>query len=427
MAYRILSLDGGGTWALIEVRALMKLYGADATGHEVLRDFDLVAANSGGSLVLGGLVEDMKLQDLLNCFKDPTKRRTLFPPSLCVGTRLLHALTGLGPKYSAKRKLTSIQALLPKTGDKPLSAAVAGLRGPGGANLHVLIVGFDYDRCRAAYFRSATAYGTTNLGVGAATRATLAQAIHASTNAPVNYFDAPARFPARSERYWDGGLTGNNNPVLAAVTEAVVLEQRPEEVVALSLGTGSVFLPVPAPGAAPSAYETPRKTAMLVRDLKKLTLAILDDPPDAASFHVHVMTGSGVGLPSPAVSRLVRMNPLLSPMRDAEGRWAPPGGMSGEEFLTLCNLDMDALAQDQVDRISRLADLWLVDKVRNQPIRLNGGTLDAEIGYESFGAARAGWEALTGTAAKPATARSGSKKKPKPAPKRAKKTGRKKR
>jgi hypothetical protein len=313
---------------------------------------------------------------------------------------------------------------LPKTGNKPLASAVAGLRGTGGANLHVLIVGFDYDRCRAAYFRSATAYGTTNLGVGAATRATLAQAIHASTNAPVNYFDAPARFPGRSERYWDGGLTGNNNPVLAAVTEAVVLEQRPEDVVALSLGTGSVFLPVTAPGASPGAYEVPRKAAMLVRDLKKLALAILDDPPDAASFHVHVMTGSGAGLPSQAVSRLVRMNPLLSPVRDAEGRWVPPGGMSGEEFLTLCDLDMDALAQDKVDRINRLADLWLVDKIKNQPIRLNGSTLDAEIGYESFGAARAAWEALTGTA--PAKiAKTGAKKKSKAAAKRPKKAARK--
>ncbi len=34
MAYRILSLDGGA-WALIEVRALIALYDAGTTGHEV--------------------------------------------------------------------------------------------------------------------------------------------------------------------------------------------------------------------------------------------------------------------------------------------------------------------------------------------------------------------------------------------------------
>jgi uncharacterized protein len=54
MSYRILSLDGGGTWALIQVKALIALYpgGAATPGLTVLNDFDLVAANSGGSIVL---------------------------------------------------------------------------------------------------------------------------------------------------------------------------------------------------------------------------------------------------------------------------------------------------------------------------------------------------------------------------------------
>ena len=54
MTYRILSLDGGGSWALIQVRALIDMYGGGTTGHQVLQDFDMVAANSGGSVVLGG-------------------------------------------------------------------------------------------------------------------------------------------------------------------------------------------------------------------------------------------------------------------------------------------------------------------------------------------------------------------------------------
>ena len=62
MTFKSLSLDGGGAWALIEVRTLMKLYGDDATGHDVLKNFDLVAANSGGSLVLAGLVEGLSLK-----------------------------------------------------------------------------------------------------------------------------------------------------------------------------------------------------------------------------------------------------------------------------------------------------------------------------------------------------------------------------
>ena len=80
MDYRILSLDGGGTWALIQVKALMQLYGAETTGHEVLKDFDLVAANSGGSIVLGALLENMALTKVLQLFEDEAIRRTIFLP-----------------------------------------------------------------------------------------------------------------------------------------------------------------------------------------------------------------------------------------------------------------------------------------------------------------------------------------------------------
>ena len=31
--YRILSLDGGGSWALIQVKALIELYGLDTPGQ----------------------------------------------------------------------------------------------------------------------------------------------------------------------------------------------------------------------------------------------------------------------------------------------------------------------------------------------------------------------------------------------------------
>src|ERR1700687_3675172 len=102
MTYRILSLDGGGAWALIEVRALIALYSESTTGHEVLADFDLIAANSGGSLVLGGLVEDLRLGDLLGYFEDEGKRKSIFSPTRSWGDRALRFLTGMGPKYSAE-------------------------------------------------------------------------------------------------------------------------------------------------------------------------------------------------------------------------------------------------------------------------------------------------------------------------------------
>ena len=126
---------------------------------------------------------------------------------------------------------------------------------------------------------------------------TLADAIHASTNAPVNYFDGPARFPlgGHPARYWDGGLTGCNNPVLAAVTEAIVLGQSPGDIRALSIGTASVALASPQVNDQASPYLQARTQQSLVNDLGKLATAILDDPPDIASFLAHVMTGRHEG------------------------------------------------------------------------------------------------------------------------------------
>jgi hypothetical protein len=39
MRYRILPLECGGTWALLQVIALAEIHGHDATGHVVLADF----------------------------------------------------------------------------------------------------------------------------------------------------------------------------------------------------------------------------------------------------------------------------------------------------------------------------------------------------------------------------------------------------
>jgi hypothetical protein len=378
----------------------MALYGADTTGHEVLADFDMVAANSGGSLVLGGLVEGLKLSDLLGYYQDETKRKSIFSPTSSFGDQTLQTLTGIGPKYSAANKLPAIELLMPQRGNVALTTAAAGVHRTGFPDdVHLLIISFDYDRNRACFFRSATASGP-QWGNGEPATVTLAEAIHASTNAPVNYFDGPAEFPDGPGRYWDGGVTGCNNPVLAAVTEAIVMGQDPKDIVALSIGTGNTALPWPSAADPPnSPYVQTLVDSDLITDLKKLATSILDDPPDIATFLAHVMTGSGVAAVAPAVSNIVRMNPLISPM-GGPGNWRPPGPaaapMSSAQFTYLLRLDMDAVEQPQVNAISNFADLWLKGQVSNQPIRMNGDTLQPELGYQSFQEAATAWRTLKG-------------------------------
>jgi patatin-like phospholipase/acyl hydrolase len=192
MVYRILSLDGGGAWALIETRALIELYDENTTGHEVLSDFNLAAANSGGSIVLAGLIENLKLSQILSYFEDQAKRKSIFSPTTSFGDRVLEGVTGLGPKYSAENKLQALQRLMPSRGNGPLTQAVVGVRRPGSTeDVRILITGFDYDRNKAAFFRSKAAKAP-QWGNGDTSAVTVAEAVHASTNAPVNYFDAPA-------------------------------------------------------------------------------------------------------------------------------------------------------------------------------------------------------------------------------------------
>ena len=366
MSFRVLSLDGGGSWALIEVRTLINLFGANVTGHQVLQSFDLVCANSGGSLVLAGLVEDLALSDIANYFLDEDKRRSIFSPTKLIGDDILQAVLGIGPKYSAIAKLPAIERLLPKTGDAPLAGCTEKVIGPGGSPVHLLIVGFDYDRNRAAFFRSAPA-SAPDWGDGQPTDISLAGAVHASTNAPVNYFDAPAILPGADDRYWDGGITGCNNPAMVGVVEAVVLGQSLSDLRVLSLGTATVSLPLADFGANPSPLEASRPDSTLTNDLNKLASAIVDDPPDAATFIAHAMMGGGVGVPNPAISRVVRMSPLISPLPGAANSWVTPAGWSVAQFQYLCSIDMDAIVQTDVAYIDSYCASWLKDDAPNQP------------------------------------------------------------
>jgi hypothetical protein len=395
--YRVLSLDGGGPWAVIQMVALIDLFGAEVSGWDVLREFDLVAANSAGSIVLGCLIEDLPLAGIVeNLFLNQDVLLSIFSKTSSVEDKVLEAVAHIGPKYSAPNKLVALRAQLPGQGDKMLGDAIGGVLCHSGTGIpvHLLIVGFDYDRCCAKFFRSASATGSA-YGVGAAAAITLAEAIHASTNAPVNYFDAPAQFPENPGRYWDGAIAGFNNPVLAGVTEAIMLGNDHEDVIALSLGTGTVALPWPQPGQPSSPYTRQPSPTGLRNDLAKLAGSILDDPPDLATFVAHVLTGASAGVPAVAGSRIVRMSPLLSPMQDTTGGWTAPAGLTQEAFLDFVQMPMDAIQPGDVATIKDYAQSWLADRTYNQPIRMDADTLTCELGQMRYSAAKAAWNALS--------------------------------
>lgn len=395
----ILSLDGGGTWALLQARALSALYPGQS-GHQILSHFDYAFANSGGSIVLGGLIMDLSPADIERQFADTKLRATLYQPSPVILDFFLRQVSA-GAKYSTAAKGQALDRIF---GTLPLVSLQHG----NGRLTKFVIVAFDYVRSRAFLFRSP---GTARFPT--VHNMTVASAVHASSTAPVLYYDRPAEFLVELQypgvvsapinmQFWDGGVTGLNNPVAAAVAEAVAAGVPADQIAALSIGTGSVLKSNNCDQAGDSAQLSPlREKPDAIADIMKLAQAVVDDPPDFASFLAHTATGGRAPVDAATVTdtRIVRMSPLV--LGDYDGEWRrpswnqPPVHSGGHDlFERLQNLGMDAVAQQDVDDVGALGSAWLADRAKNQPIRGNffqdeAAGYHAEIGHLTFSAAKA--------------------------------------
>ncbi len=406
MTFRILSLDGGGPWSLVQIMTLIDLYrsgGALLSGHQVLRDFDLVVANSGGSIVLGGLLKDLPLGDIQKYFEDAALRHALFPRARRgLGERILAGIAGIGPRYSTQKKLDGLRRILndgpgePGIGDLTVDALKTRTRLP----TQIMIAAFDYDRQREIFFRSNVKSRAADFAMPPI--ATLAEAIHASTTAPLDFFDAPAAV-SRGRRCWDGSIAGHHNPILAGVAEALANGVDPEAIQVLSIGAGSLALPIAAGNEDEATAKLVQRRQIPSRagDVKKLAEILLDDPPDTASLLAHLALGQPMPKEAEQIvteGTIVRMNPLIQPIRVPSG-WARPAGLieandESDEFLRLRRLPMDAVGDDDIALIRKFCTLWHNDAVVNQPIRANSDTFECEIGHRVYSEAKAQWQAL---------------------------------
>src|SRR5262249_29348273 len=132
--FRILTLDGGGTWALIQAKALGAIYGDETDGWTILDRFDLAAANSGGSLVLAMLLKGMNPAQIVALFRNRRERELIFDRNRIVD-RALGSLFGFGPRYHAPGKLNGLLDIFQRSSgrwgkefaDLPLDLVAAGL------------------------------------------------------------------------------------------------------------------------------------------------------------------------------------------------------------------------------------------------------------------------------------------------------------
>ncbi|MCX2473961.1 patatin-like phospholipase family protein [Pedobacter sp. MC2016-05] len=423
--YRILSLDGGGSWALIQVKCLRKLFAEtfnnpDPTGHEVLSKFDLVAANSGGSLVAAAMAENLRLSEIEKIFGDEQLRSKVFSRLSFFEKSLLSSVARIfkiGAKYATKRKYQALKDILPKISQIDLMHIPQHVAVNGDIKTQFLIIGYDYYRNRAEMFRtdcdslastSVIERKLKNLPATAKTPSdclvSLVEAIHASSTAPVNYFNEPAAFKVNNKLkfYWDGGVTGNNNPVLAAVTEAICNREQYqiEHIQVLSIGTGSVSQ-LQYDEEIPVRYDelkAKHEAPGLIKDIQKMGTSILNDPPDTAAFIAYMILNSS--MPAKPID-FIRMNPVLRPMmvNDTAGKhWDLPVGINKDEYVALNATDMDAVEDKEVSLIIKLCENWLGNSgVPNQAIR-SDIALNCLIGHADFNAAKAdfkSWFTLT--------------------------------
>jgi hypothetical protein len=421
---RILSLDGGGSWALIQVRALIDLYGWTATGYDVLQDFDLVVANSGGSIVAGALAAGWPLSDTLNFFLSQHMRQSVFTPASWFD-RVENSILGIGPKYSTAGKLAGLNAVYGGFAATAMSAIPGAIAASlAGHSVNFIITAFDYDLKRAVLFRSDRMSPVASSVL--IPDVSITDAVNASSTAPVNYFDSPALYPASGPQYrfWDGGVSGLNNPVLIGVMELLGNGVPANQIQVLSLGTGTVRLPVaPNLASAPSVLFQDPDSPGTLNDIKKLAGAIVDDPPDEATYLAYLALGGALpplplAAPYPSTS-LIRMSPVVQPLcvlpdeinlsNTSANLICPPtltdpaltsGIAPLDNFDALSQLDMDAVEPQQINQLQLLSKTWLAGGVYNQPIRSNR-TFGCEIGHRYYPAAKAAWLAIVGRAPPP--------------------------
>tara|TARA_R110002051_G_scaffold137916_2_gene210510 strand:- start:14664 stop:15869 length:1206 start_codon:yes stop_codon:yes gene_type:complete len=370
--YKILSLDGGGSWAIIQLLTLKDKYG-NAEGYEILKKFDLVIANSGGSIVLAALAENYTIDKAISLLKEKKNRELIFHknsfkdryfPVDYLG--LFNA--GFGPKYSQKRKKEAFESLFPEI-DKVQMHELPKLI--GNESLKIVVATYDALNNRAKFFKSFYTDPERKDSVR------LTQAINGSSNAPVQYFDFPARFKAQGSdvfyELWDGALGGFNNPILAGIIEAYKLGVDLKTIRVVSLGTSNSLMSADAK----ENFWDWKQVALIFKGKKfafskwkpqfnffKETVlhqakTILYQPPDTANYIAMMFLKAATGMA--LNEQIIRLSPLIHFDTNTPKELIP----LVQELYTL---DMDLTKDEEIDTLIKCFNAWKAGQLYNQPI-----------------------------------------------------------
>lgn len=370
--YKILSLDGGGSWSILQLLTLKDKY-PNKTGHEILREYDLVISNSGGSIVLAALVENWTMDKALQLFRNQNIRERIFSKNTFWERFFpVDYIKSIGPKYSSKRKGKAFREIFASSSKMLMNELPEFIGKP---SLKLIVCTYDALNNRAKFFRS---YGSGPYYDSVK----LTQAIHGSSNAPIQYFDFPARFKAKNTgvffELWDGALGGFNNPVAAGVIEAIKSGVPKDTISVVSIGTSNKCM---SNDDKKKFYDIKQTTIKQRKKKYKFWLwkpqfqffkmsiinqakTILYEPPDWSNYVAFMFLFGEVykeGLDKSILKKFVR----LSPMIHTDKNTLP----EVEELLKqLYVMDMNLTKDEEIQKVEECYTNWKAGKIANQPI-----------------------------------------------------------
>lgn len=396
---RILSLDGGGSWALIQILTLRERYG-NIEGHLILKDYDIVIANSGGSIVLAALIANWTPEKCLTLFNDKNIRTSIFSKNK-IGKKYFPTgitnLFNLGPRYSTSKKYNAFQNIFRELKGRSLTAIPEFV---GKKELKIIICTFDSLNRRAKFFKS---YSSADETPSQYESMDIIKAIHGSSNAPVNYFDFPAKVKANTTNkfyyLWDGALGGFNNPIASGVIEALKLGISIKDLYIVSIGTGNKIPSIHDRKKYYKLYSTVLKSRKLkplsglkffFSNVMNLSKTILYEPPDWSNYVSYIFKYQASSNHKENLKSFIRLSPLI---------YCDNYSTRQEEFKNFFDkiqeLDMDATTDEEVNLIHDCFIYWKEGQLYNQPVKSDFDVkhnLSLEIGHLYFKDAMADWQ-----------------------------------
>lgn len=245
--FRILSLDGGGIRGAISARILQEVEKQiqEQHGQSIADYFDMVAGTSTGSLIAAGITVGYTPADMINIYKnqglDIFPYRSLFSPARL---KLLWKYGSLSvPKFSHDGLIKVVCGLdkFKKANGEFITLGEAGRKSPDQAQPDPILLILAYD----AMYRNTTFFTNYHKGRKWFDKQPLWKVCVSSASAPTFFPACEFEHIAKDEKfeeYWsfphvDGGVTANN-PALCAISQAIELGHRLEDIQLLSIGTG---------------------------------------------------------------------------------------------------------------------------------------------------------------------------------------------